>query len=230
MNEDPFLEDRIRMVRLQLQERGIKDSRVLNAMEEVPRHCFVPPDYRHAAYQDSPLPIGEGQTISQPYMVALMTQALQPQPWEKVLEIGTGSGYQAAILSRLAYRIYTVERFPPLAQRAQETLRELGFNNVEVIIANGSLGLPQKAPFDGILVTAGAPRVPLQLLDQLAEGGRLVIPIGDRCNQTLLQIVRQQGRFVRHELVDCVFVPLIGLEAWADIREINEREGYGAKD
>ncbi|MBI2877735.1 MAG: protein-L-isoaspartate(D-aspartate) O-methyltransferase [Candidatus Tectomicrobia bacterium] len=230
MSEDPFREDRVRMVRLQLQRRGIIDPRVLQAMEEVPRHRFVPPEYQHLAYQDSPLSIGEGQTISQPYMVALMTQVLQPQLWEKVLEIGTGSGYQAAVLSRLACRVYTVERFPQLAQRAEEILRELGCANVDVVVANGSLGLPERAPFDGIVVTAGAPQVPLQLLDQLAEGGRLVIPIGDRSNQVLYQIVRHHGRFTRNALIDCVFVPLIGLEAWADIGKPNEREGYGAKD
>lgn len=219
MDPDPFWEDRYNMVQFQLKRRGIADLRVLNAMAEVPRHEFVSPEYREAAYQDNPLPIGEGQTISQPFMVGIMTQSLELKGEERVLEIGTGSGYQAAILGRLASQVFTIERFPCLALKAREVLRNLGYTNVEVIIANGTLGYPYKAPFDGIVVAAGAPRVPLKLLEQLVEGGRLVIPLGDRYNQMLTQVLRKEGQFIQRRIVECIFVPLIGLDAWADIQD-----------
>jgi len=213
-SEAEYRKERLNMVNRQLRERGITDQRVLKVMEEVPRHKFVPKEYRSMAYQDTPLPIGEGQTISQPYMVAIMAQSLKLQGHEKVLEIGTGSGYQSAVLSRLAREVYTIERLPTLALMARETLKELGYDNVRVIIANGTLGYPQEAPFSAILVTAGAPRIPGPLIDQLEEGGKLVIPIGDQINQILTLVTKIGGKTVQQEIVGCMFVPLIGQEGW----------------
>jgi protein-L-isoaspartate(D-aspartate) O-methyltransferase len=214
-NETEYLKERLAMVQTQLRERGITDERVLKTMEEVPRHKFVLKEYEAMAYQDTPLPIGEGQTISQPFMVAIMAQSLQLQGNEKVLEIGTGSGYQSAILGKLSHEVYTVERLPALALRAKNILLELGYNNIKVIIANGTLGYPQEAPFSAILVTAGAPRIPPCLIEQLAEGGKLVIPIGDRINQILTLVTKSQGRTLQQEIVGCIFVPLIGEEGWS---------------
>ena len=202
------------MVRVQLRGRGISDERVLKAMEEVPRHKFVLKEYESMAYQDTPLPIGEGQTISQPYMVGIMAQSLNLQGDEKVLEIGAGSGYQAAILSKLAAQVYTIERLPKIALRARNILEELLYKNIKVIVANGTLGHREQAPFQAILVTAGAPKIPPQLIEQLDEGGRLVIPIGDRLNQVLNQVTISKGRPIQSEVVGCIFVPLIGEEGW----------------
>ena len=170
---------RNRMVEEQIKGRGITDSLVLQAMRDVPRHMFVPPGYRSSAYIDSPLPIGSNQTISQPYIVALMTASLDLRGGEKVLEVGTGSGYQAAVLARIADSVYTIEIIPELAYRASSALDSLGYDNVEVIRGDGYYGLPQKAPFDAIIVTAAAPRVPPKLVQQLRNGGRIVLPVGD---------------------------------------------------
>lgn len=207
---------RRRMVETQLRSRGISEERVLTAFEEVPRHRFVEPALLQSAYGDHALPIGEGQTISQPYMVALMTQELRPQPGDRVLEIGTGSGYQAAILSRLVRTVFTVERLPGLARRAQEVLRELGVDNVIQRTGDGSLGWSRFAPFEGIVVTAGAPKIPEALLEQLAEGGRLVIPVGTGSRQMLRILERRGGRLLESNGGACTFVPLIGREAWRE--------------
>lgn len=202
------------MVDHQLKAEGITDPLVLMAMEETPRHLFVPEVLRDAAYVDCALPIGEGQTISQPYMVALMTQTLRLGGSERVLEIGTGSGYQAAILARLAREVYTVERIEPLAEKARGLLESLGFDNVRVLLGNGSLGLPEEAPFDRILVTAGAPAIPPALIDQLATGGILVAPVGDLALQELTIVVKEEGGLKMERGASCVFVPLIGVGAW----------------
>ena len=194
----------------------ISDERVLQAMRRVPREEFVPEDLRHLAYDDRPLPIGHGQTISQPLMVAIMTEALLLKADEKVLEIGTGSGYQTALLAELANHVVTVERVPDLAEAAAERFRRLGYKNVEVHVAGPMLGWPEAAPYDAILVTAGSPRVPRHLLDQLGGGGRLVIPVGHRTVQQLLSVTREGDRLRVRRLGQCRFVPLIGLEAWPD--------------
>lgn len=196
--------------------RTIKDKRVLEAIAKVPRECFVPPAYREMAYEDIPLAIGEGQTISQPFIVALMTQALHLTGSECVLEIGTGSGYQAAILSHLARRVVTVERFIDLRASAEKRLRELGIANVEVHVAGEKLGWPQDAPYDAIIVTAAAPYVPQSLLDQLRDGGTLVIPVGPRDHQDLLVVTKHGEHIRRRSLGGCRFVPLVGSEAWDD--------------
>lgn len=195
---------------------SISDAAVLRAMERVPREHFVLPEHRDVAYEDIPLPIGAGQTISQPFIVALMTEALRLTGTEKVLEIGTGSGYQAAILGRLAAKVVTVERFPDLAEKAAETLRELGITNVDVHLARESLGWPQDAPYDAIIVTAAAPRVPQRLLDQLKDGGRIVIPVGTRWDQELVVVTKSGDCITRASLGGCRFVPLIGSEAWPE--------------
>lgn len=213
-NTDTYAADRFQMVQYQLVNRGIQDERVLKAMLEVPRHLFVPESYRHAAYDDCPLPIGEGQTISQPYMVAIMTQCLELKGKEKVLEIGTGSGYQAAILSRLASHVYTIERHEALASRAKTILKQAGYDNIDVIVGDGSLGLPGKAPFHGIMVTACAPHAPKSLLDQLEMGGRLIIPMGNPYNQVLHQMVKREKGVEDRNILECAFVPLIGEEGW----------------
>jgi len=194
--------------------REIRDERVLDAMARVPRELFVPRSSRHLAYEDRPLPIGEGQTISQPFIVALMTQALELVGTEKVLELGTGSGYQAAILAELAREVITVERLPRLALSARRTLSKLGYTNVKVHLARRNLGWPAEAPYDAIVVTAGAPRIPKELIDQLVVGGRLVIPVGSRWEQDLLQIIKHEQGMTINNLTPCRFVPLIGEEAW----------------
>jgi len=204
------------MVNTQIKARGIYDPKVLDAMLKVPRHEFVPEDMRPYAYEDRPLPIGEGQTISQPYMVALMSQCLELEGSERILEIGAGSGYQAAILAEIAAMVYTIERFPSLLQRAQEVLARLGYTNYEALVGDGTLGWEENAPFNGIMVTAGAPDVPPSLLEQLADKGRLVIPIGPERYQTLYKIVKK-GKKIRREFVTyCSFVPLIGKEGWGN--------------
>jgi len=203
------------MVEVQLRSRGIKDKRVLDAFLRVPRHEFVWPVDAPSAYGDHPMPIGHGQTISQPYMVALMTEKLDLRGDEKVLEIGTGSGYQAAILSLLAREVWTVERIPELHERAKETLERLGFDNVHAVLGDGTLGLPSEAPFDGIIVTAAAPAVPEELVEQLAPGGVAVVPVGDRMLQRLTILRKDEdGRIETEEDVPCVFVPLIGRKGW----------------
>jgi protein-L-isoaspartate(D-aspartate) O-methyltransferase len=197
-----------------LRELGIHDDRVLAALCRVPRHRFVPPQLLPYAYEDRPLPIGHDQTISQPYIVALSTEALALTPTGRVLEIGTGSGYQTAVLAELAGAVYTVERLPELSTSAQERLGSLGYNNIRFRVGDGTRGWPDESPFDAILVTAGAPRVPEGLLAQLAPRGRLVIPVGGRFNQELL-LVRRDGEHLVHErLCPCTFVPLIGEEGW----------------
>ncbi len=214
--EPDYTAERRVMIRTQLQRRGITDRRVLQAMREVPRHAFVPPEWRHEAYSDRPLPIANDQTISQPYMVAIMTQSLALQGHERVLEVGTGSGYQAAVLSRLAAQVYSIEYFPNLAETARAVLQRLGYTNVQVMTGDGGLGLPAHAPYHGILVAAAAPHVPQSLLGQLAEGGRLAIPVGSVASQELLIITRHGDDYPQARSVPCRFVPLLGQEGWAD--------------
>lgn len=208
--------ERLAMVEEQLRRRGIHDQRLLAVMANIPRHSFVSSDYHLAAYEDRPLPIGEGQTISQPYMVAVMTQSLELKGDERVLEIGTGSGYQTAILAELAKTIFTIERIQELLLRAQKILQELGYENVFFLTGDGTKGWPEKAPFDGIIVTAGAPEIPQTLTSQLAEGGRLVIPVGPRYTQTLYKVTRKRNQFTEEDLTGCVFVPLVGDFGWKE--------------
>ncbi|MEJ2700680.1 MAG: protein-L-isoaspartate(D-aspartate) O-methyltransferase [Desulfuromonadales bacterium] len=205
------------MVERQIKGRGVKDPIVLEAMLQVPRHLFVEEALQGQAYGDFPLPIGEKQTISQPFMVAFMTEALQLQGVEKVLEIGTGSGYQAAILSRIASRVFSVERIPELARRARRVLDSLGYNNVNIRLSDGTFGWEEEAPFDGIMVTAGAPSIPQKYKEQLAVGGRLVIPVGSKGSQVLKRVTRRgKTDFGEEDLLDCRFVPLVGAYGWAD--------------
>ena len=194
----------------------IKDQRVLAAMARIPRERFVPPDSQHLAYEDRPLPIGLSQTISQPFIIALMTQALELTGKEKVLELGTGSGYQAAILAELGRLVITVERLAPLAETARKILDSLGYTNIVVHLAKDTLGWPDEAPYDAIIVTAGAPRVSVDLLAQLAIGGRLVIPVGSRYVQELYKITRRRGKNTIENLGGCCFVSLIGKDAWEE--------------
>lgn len=211
--------DRFRryMVDTQLAARGISDERVLAAMRIVPRELFMPEITRNSAFDDRALPIGEGQTISQPYMVAIMTELMDLKGEEKVLEIGTGSGYQAAILSLLADKVVTVERIPVLADSAKERMKDLGYDNVSVVVGDGTLGYKKEAPYDAVIVTAGAPSAPRSLLDQLnPDGGRLIIPIGDRFEQILKKITRHKNEFSEENSVGCMFVPLIGREGWPE--------------
>ena len=194
----------------------ISDKRVLAAMARVPREFFVPADHYHSAYEDIPLSIGFGQTISQPFIVALMTQALELKGSEKVLELGTGSGYQTAILAELAKWVVSVERIPQLTESARQVLDKLGYTNVEIHVAGESLGWRAGAPYDAIIVTAAAPRVPGMLLDRLTLGGRLVIPVGSRWEQKLLKVTKKKRRNLIEDLGGCRFVPLIGEDAWEE--------------
>jgi protein-L-isoaspartate(D-aspartate) O-methyltransferase len=213
--DNNFAQAREWMVESQIKRRGIADPRVLKAMRTAPRHRFVPKQLWDQAYNDYPLPIGEDQTISQPYIVAMMTEALELIGTEKVLEIGAGSGYQAAILGELAQEVYTIERIASLAHSAEQVLKSLGYQNVHVIVADGTLGWPLEAPYDAIMVTAGAPQVPQPLVEQLALGGRLVIPVGDRYSQNLTRIRRTyQGDLQTEYLGGCRFVKLIGAHGW----------------
>jgi protein-L-isoaspartate(D-aspartate) O-methyltransferase len=214
MEKDGYWEERARMVENQIAARGVRDPRVLTAMREVPRHLFIPDTIRSAAYQDRPLPIGSGQTISQPYIVALMTALLEPADGDTMLEIGAGSGYQAAILGRLVARVITIERLPEIAASARERLQQLGITNVEVEVGDGTKGFPSRAPYQGILITAATPEVPAPLLDQLAEGGRLVAPVGGRDVQELIRVRMQGGQVVREYHGAVCFVPLIGEFGW----------------
>ncbi|RUM88159.1 MAG: protein-L-isoaspartate O-methyltransferase [Thermodesulfatator sp.] len=207
---DPYRRARERMVEAQIAARGITDARVLAAMRKVPRHLFVDEALWDQAYADHPLPIGEGQTISQPYIVALMTEALELKGNEKVLEVGTGSGYQAAILAELARWVYSIERHPRLLERARRVLEALGYTNIILRLGDGSKGWPEVAPFEAIIVTAAGPKVPEPLLEQLAEGGRLVMPVGDMWSQYLVKVVKKGGRFHRQTLEPVRFVKLVG--------------------
>ena len=211
-----FQRERERMVERQIEQRGISDERVLSAMREVPRHKFVPDHLASAAYRDAPLPIDQGQTISQPYIVALMTAELGLTGGEKVLEIGAGSGYQAAILSRLAREVISVERIPALAREAQELLDALGYDNVRIVVGDGTEGWPDQAPYDAIIVTAAAPEVPEPLKGQLADGGRLLVPVGPRWTQQLTRVRRVGKEFHTESLLGVAFVPLIGEHGWQD--------------
>jgi protein-L-isoaspartate(D-aspartate) O-methyltransferase len=211
---DAFAAARAAMVELQLRHRGIRDERVLAAMQRVPRHEFVAPVLRSEAYEDNPLPIGEGQTISQPFIVAAMLEALALQPMDSVLEVGTGSGYQTALLAELVTQVYSIERHPALAEEAREVLARLGYQNVDIVVGDGSEGLPARAPFDAIIVSAAAPAVPQKLVDQLREGGRMIVPVGSAYAQEL-QLVRKVGGQSRVSSLDgCRFVPLIGSEGF----------------
>jgi len=213
---DPLAAARERMVQTQLVARGIRDPKVLYAMGKVLRHLFVEEALRNQAYGDFPLPIGEQQTISQPYMVAFMTEALELLGTEKVLEIGTGCGYQAAILAELAPQVFSIERIHSLAARARRTLESLRYFNVNIKVGDGTLGWPEEAPFDGIMVTAAAPAIPKPLLDQLAPRGRLVIPVGDRYSQTLM-VARQTPEGLKYDYRGgCRFVKLIGSYGWEE--------------
>lgn len=209
-----FARERERMVEHQLVRRGIADMRVLAAMRQVPRHAFVDEALQDQAYGDHPLPIGEGQTISQPYIVARMVELLRLGERDKVLEVGTGTGYQAAVLAEMAARVCTVERLPRLAARARQTLDALGYTNVWVRTANGTFGWPDEAPFDRIVVAAAGPSVPPPLFEQLAEGGRMVMPVGDADTQRLRVVERVQGQMRVTDDSGCVFVKLIGKYAW----------------
>jgi protein-L-isoaspartate(D-aspartate) O-methyltransferase len=215
-NNRAWQHERTRMVDEQLKARGISDPKVLAAMETVPRELFIPEEYRGSAYKDGPLPIGDGQTISQPYMVALMTQCLALTGTERVLEIGTGCGYQMAVLLEITPRVYSIERLPGLAQRARKNLMLLGHENLHIRVGDGTSGWPDEAPFDGIIVTAGAQEIPDALREQLADGGRLVIPVGPRYSQTLYRVTRTKNRFSEEQFTTCVFVPLIGKYGWKD--------------
>jgi protein-L-isoaspartate(D-aspartate) O-methyltransferase len=211
MSQD-FFEERKRMVERQLRARGINDARVLVAFETVPRHLFMPEEIRDSAYEDYPHPIGHGQTISQPYIVAYMTQSLELTGTEHVLEVGTGSGYQAAILSRLVREVHTIELIPVLAKSAAHILADLGMTNVFIHIGDGSLGWSESAPYDAIMVTAAAPRVPQSLLNQLADHGRMILPVGERGFQVLELWTREGESFSQETLLPVAFVPLRGKE------------------
>lgn len=214
--------ERARQRMLSLLRSHIRDERVLAAMAEVPRERFVPPDLAAYAYEDSALPIGYGQTISQPLIVAMMTEAIGPRPEDRVLEVGTGCGYQAAVLSRLVREVVTVERVPALVERARRTLADLGYANVTVHLAGRELGWPEGAPYDAIVVAAGAPHVPRSLLRQLGEGGRMVIPVGPLRAQELVRVRKTEHGIELTRLGPCGFVPLIGEEAW------DERAGHAS--
>lgn len=206
---DPWESTRLRMVDRQIAARGVRDGKVLDAMRSVPRHKFVPADAQRVAYADHPLSIGEGQTISQPYIVAFMTESLELGDDEKVLEIGTGSGYQAAVLAEIVDKVYTIEIVAPLGRRAKTLLDRLGYDNVDVRIGDGYVGWPEEAPFDAIIVTAAPDHIPQPLLDQLAPNGRLIIPVGD-VSQTLIRITKTETGLVRDKLLPVIFVPMTG--------------------
>lgn len=214
MNTDSRSDERSRMVERQIRARGITNPRVLAAMREIPRHIFIPPPYDRSAYEDNPLPIGEGQTISQPYIVALMTDLLNPGPGDRVLELGTGSGYQTAILAALAKHVVTIERIPAVADLARSNLSRLGLTNIEMVVRDGTTGYPEDSPYNAILITAATPQIPKPLIDQLAEGGRLVAPVGSRDLQELVRITRTGGRTIESHHGGVRFVPLIGKHGW----------------
>lgn len=207
---------RKRMVQEQLVPRAIKDPRVLDAFYKVERHKFVPESLMASAYGDFPLAIGEGQTISQPYIVALMSECLDLRGEEKVLEIGTGSGYQTAILAQLCQMVYSIERIESLAERAKNLLEELGYSNIKIMTGDGTLGWPKEAPFDRIIVTAASPRVPQPLIDQLKDPGKLILPVGDTFSQVLTVVEKKKGKIHSTEICGCVFVSLLGEHGWKD--------------
>ena len=211
-----FEKERGRMVDEQIAARGVRDPRVLAAMRRVPRHEFMPEAMRVQAYGDHAMPIGEGQTISQPYIVALMSELLELRGEERVLEIGTGSGYQAAVLAELSRKVYTIERVKVLADRARATLDRLGYRTVAMKVYDGTYGWKEMAPFDAIIVTAAAPDVPAALVEQLTEGGRLVIPVGERFSQVLMKVVKSPSGVVTQTSIPCMFVPLIGAHGWKE--------------
>ena len=211
-----YEKERSRMVDQQIVGRGVKDERVLAVMRKIPRHEFLPEGIRGMAYNDSALPIGEGQTMSQPYMVALMTEFLGLKGTERVLEIGTGSGYQAAVLAELCQKVYTVERIKTVADKARATLDRLGYKSVAIKIYDGTYGWKEMAPYDAIIVTAGSPDIPAPLVEQLKEGGRMVIPVGDRYGQQLITVVKTADGMVTSRSIPCVFVPLIGNHGWKE--------------
>jgi len=211
MTQEEFAQQREEMVETQLKNRDIANELVLEAMRKVPRHLFMPASVRQYAYIDSPVPIGEGQTISQPYIVGLMTQTVDPRPGDRALEVGTGSGYQAAVLGELVQEVYTIEIVPVLAERAGKVLSESGYDNVEVRQGDGYQGWPEKAPFDIILITAAPEEIPQPLIDQLAEGGRLVVPVGPQGEiQTLTLVTKEKGEVKRAYITDVRFVPMTG--------------------
>jgi len=203
-----------RMVQEQLMPRGIKNARVLDVFSRIDRHKFIPEDLRKSAYADFPLPIGEGQTISQPYIVALMTESLDLSGKEKVLEIGTGSGYQTAILAQLAREVYSIERFEALAERAQTMLNELGYKNIKIKVGDGTLGWEEASPFDRIIITAASPKTPMPLIEQLADNGKLILPLGESFSQVLTLVEKKDGKLKSSALCGCVFVPLVGKYGW----------------
>ena len=207
---------RERMVKNQLVPRGISDQRVLQALGKIHRHLFVEEALIGEAYNDHPLPIGHKQTISQPYIVALMTEALELKGTEKVLEIGTGSGYQTAVLAELSKAVYTVERLEPLLRKSRRLLRELGYTNIHFNASDGTTGWEEFSPYDAVMVAAGAPEIPRPLLDQLADGGRMVVPIGNRHSQDLIRITKEKNRLLEKNLGGCRFVDLIGKHGWKD--------------
>ena len=216
VRHDTYHEVREEMLRTQIERRGIKDERVLRAMSSVPRHEFVPAGSRDVAYADEPLAIGGGQTVSQPYIVAVMTQAVGLSGEERVLEIGTGCGYQAAVLSLLSRDVYSVECREELARSAAERLKRLGYQNVHVHCGDGSLGLKEFAPYDAVMVTAAAPSLPNPLLEQLKDGGRLIAPVGTEEHQQLVLVTRRGGGYVTQQMEPCRFVPLLGRYGWKD--------------
>jgi len=217
MNDtDEFAVQREVMVREQIERRGVHDPRVLDALRAVPRHLFVPSNKRHLAYADGALPINMEQTISQPYIVALMTELMELKGGETVLEVGTGSGYQAAVLAQIAAQVHSIERHGPLAQKAREVLASLGIKNIQVHTGDGTLGLPEFGPYEAIMVTAAAPKAPQSLLDQLGDGGRLVIPVGGKHSQRLGVWRRKGTRFKQTTITAVVFVPLLGDEGWSE--------------
>lgn len=214
MSPYPRAEERGRMVERQIEARGIHNPRILAAMREIPRHFFIPHPYDESAYDDNPLPIGSGQTISQPYIVALMTELLRPESSDNVLEIGAGSGYQAAILSRLVFRLTSMERISEVARLARNNLKKVGVENVEVIEGDGTQGYPQNAPYNGIIVTAATPEIPRALIEQLHIGGRLVAPVGGRDIQELITLEKRGDRMISTYHGGVRFVPLIGKHGW----------------
>lgn len=211
-----FEKERSRMVDEQIANRGVTDPRVLAVMGKVPRHAFMPEALRTQAYGDHAMPIGEGQTISQPYIVALMTELLELKGDERVLEIGTGSGYQAAVLAELCQKVFTIERVKTLADKARATLDRLGYKNVAMKVYDGTYGWKEMSPFDAIIVTAAAPDVPDTLVEQLKDGGRLVIPVGERYSQVLIKVIKSPAGVVTKTSIPCMFVPLIGAKGWKE--------------
>ncbi len=216
MQKDPFMDKREKMVKDQLIKRGIHDNRVLEVMRKIPRHLFVPENLVDEAYNDYPLPIGYGQTISQPYMVAIMTEALELKGDEKTLEIGTGSGYQTAILAELSKEVYTIERIIELLDRAKNIIAQLGCKNVFFKAGDGTLGWPEYQPFDAIIVAAGSPNIPKPLIEQLADEGRLVIPVGNKYSQDLIKVTKRGDELLKENMGGCRFVDLIGIYGWKE--------------